>query len=134
MGTLYTICNTVTKRVYVGRSECAKGHRVHKHFEALRHNRHKVKRLQEEYNKYGEESFVVNYLGEYSGYKLAQMECFMMKVLRSQDPRYGYNYKDRIGTSPASIEDKWRTPPIAWRTCYRLKREERRDFLKEASA
>lgn len=114
MGTVYAIRNKVTGRIYVGRSVVLKGLRPHKHFIELKAHRHKVDLMQNDFDKYGEQSFEVKYLGEYEGNKLKQMEVFMMKVLRTQDARFGYNYKDKIGTSKFSAEDRWRTAPISW--------------------
>lgn len=119
MTTIYTITNTVTHRTYVGKTSVLPAHRVQKHFEALRSRRHKVEQFQDDFNQYGENSFVVNFLDGYDDHEGARMEAFTMKILRSQDRRYGYNYKDKLGTGKNAISDKWRTPPIAWRMCYR---------------
>ena len=108
MGNVYLIGNDVTKRVYVGRTECGR-YRVKEHFSALRGNRHIVEDMQEDFNLYGEASFFVRFLGEYTGEELKKMEVFMMMVLRSQDRRFGYNYKDKTGTSRKAIEQRWRS-------------------------
>lgn len=120
MGTIYVIKNTVTNRAYVGSTNAAlKTARPQKHLSALRSNRHIVELMQEDFNKYGEASFSVNYLGDYSGQELKRMEIFMMQVLRTKDPRYGYNYKDKSGTSKYAIQDKWRTAPCTWKAGWR---------------
>ncbi len=122
MTTIYTITNLVTGRTYVGKTQRGlPSARVVKHFEALRSNRHSVEQLQEDFNKYGEDSFVVKYLDSFDDMEGARMEVFMMKVLRSQDKRFGYNYKDPIGTSPFAIADRWRTPPRYWKQMFRFK-------------
>ena len=120
MGYVYAIGNTKTKRIYIGRSGTVKGSRPESHFKALRGGRHTIEDLQKDYDRYGEESFFVKYLGDYDGGELCRMEIFMMKILRTQDRRYGYNYKDRSGTSPNAIKDKWRTPPSTWSPCHRV--------------
>lgn len=112
MTTVYTITNKITGRTYVGKtSRRFPPARIAKHFEALRSNRHKVEMMQDDFNKYGEDSF-----DELEG---DRMEVFMMKVLRSQDRRFGYNYKDRSGTSKYAIADRWRTPPRYWGCVFR---------------
>ena len=90
------------------------------HFKLLRKGRHTIDDFQADYDRYGEGSFVIKYLGDFDGGELCRMEIFMMKVLRTQDRRYGYNYKDRSGTSPNSIKDRWRTPPCAWSPVHRV--------------
>lgn len=107
MGTVYLIGNDVTKRFYVGKTDCGR-FRIKEHFCALRGNRHIVEDMQEDFNMYGEASFFVRFLGEYRGEELKKMEVFMMKVLRSQDRRFGYNYKDKTGTSKKAIEQRWK--------------------------
>lgn len=127
MTTIYTITNKETGRTYVGKtSRLYPPARISKHFEALRSNRHKVEQLQEDFNKYGEGSFVVKYLDSFDDMEGARMEVFMMKVLRSQDKRFGYNYKDPIGTSCYAVADRWRTPPRYWSPIFRsyVKKEE----------
>lgn len=120
MTTIYTITNKITGRTYVGKTSRGRpSARVTKHFEALRANRHKVELFQDDYNKFGEDSFVIKYLDSFSDTEGARMEVFMMKVLRSQDDRFGYNYKDPIGTSRFSIMDRWRTPPRYWSGVFR---------------
>lgn len=53
---VYKIICKNTQKCYIGAStNIAK--RLQKHFSELRHNRHKTKMLQEDYNKYGFESF-----------------------------------------------------------------------------
>lgn len=115
MGTIYAIGNTITKRFYIGSTNCAKQYRPQRHFIELRANRHKVEQMQDDFNEYGEGSFFVKYLGEFSGDELKRMEVFMMQVMRTKDRRYGYNYKDKTGTSKAAVDGRWRTAPRLWR-------------------
>lgn len=115
MTTIYTITNTETHRTYVGKTSVIPSHRVKKHFEALRSNRHKVKLMQEDFNKYREGSFTVRFLGTFDELEGARMEIFMMHVLRTKDARFGYNYLDRTGTGKNAVADRWRTPPVLWR-------------------
>jgi group I intron endonuclease len=115
MGTVYAIGNRVTKRFYIGSTNCGREYRPKRHLTELRANRHKVEQMQEDYNRYGEESFFVCYLGEFSGDELKRMEIFMMQVMRTKDQRFGYNYKDKTGTSERAVKDRWRSSPKTWR-------------------
>ena len=120
MTTIYAITNRITGRTYIGRtSQKLPSARVAKHFEALRSNRHKVEQFQDDFNRFGEESFEVKYLDSFGDMEGARMEVFMMKVLRSQDRQFGYNYKDPIGTSHFAIADRWRTKPRYWAPMFR---------------
>lgn len=96
MGTVYVIGNTETKRFYVGKTDRPLIHRKNEHFRALQHHRHKVEQMQEDFDRYGIESFFVRPLGSFKGNELLRMEAFMMQVLKTQDIRYGYNYKDPL--------------------------------------
>lgn len=103
MSGVYMIHNSVTGRNYIGSSRCVRG-RIKTHLSALRGNRHSIEEMQEDFNKYGEESFSFIPLFEVSRDEYApSLECFVMKVLRTQDKNFGYNYKDKCGTA------KWLT-------------------------
>ena len=115
MGTVYAIGNKVTKRFYIGSTNCTKQYRPKRHMMELKANRHQVEQMQEDYNQYGEDSFFVCYLGEFFGDELKRMEIFMMQVMRTKDRRFGYNYKDKTGTSKQAVRDRWRSSPKMWR-------------------
>ena len=66
--------------------------------------------LQKDYDMYGADSFETKECGSFSerdGYK---MEIFLMKLLKTQDERYGYNYREKCGTSRQAVLSKWRLP------------------------
>lgn len=95
---VYVIHNSVTGRNYVGSSRCVEG-RIKTHLSALRHKRHHNEGLQNEFDLYGEESF--SFLPLFDVQKaenLTSVECFVMKVLRSQENEFGYN-RDNFGTA-----------------------------------
>lgn len=60
---IYAIVSNVTNKLYIGSSSLI-ARRVSKHFSELRNNRHTNKRLQEDFNKYGLDSFKVVCLEE----------------------------------------------------------------------
>ena len=112
---VYIIHNLITKRNYAGSTTTGKVEfRVSKHMYLLRTQRHREPQFQKDYDRYGEESFVWKSVGKYDYNEAKRMEIFMMKVLRSQDERYGYNCKDKSGTSKYAIIDRWRTPTREW--------------------
>lgn len=94
MGSVYVIGNTETKRFYVGMTNRPVIHRKNEHFKALLHHRHKIEQMQTDFDSYGIDSFFIRVIGTFEGRELRRMESFMMSVLRTQDIRYGYNYKD----------------------------------------
>lgn len=61
---VYGIKNIITNKVYVGATKHLQ-FRLLKHFNELFHNRHRTKKLQEDFNKYGFDSFkiIVYYSG-----------------------------------------------------------------------
>ena len=117
---VYLITNTITGRTYVGRS----GHtvwRIKSHLDALRCGYHPCELMCEDSYTFGYESFECKVLGYYDDDEAARMETFMMKLLRTQDKRYGYNYRDKSGNCPNAVKDRWRTPPRAWQPIFRRK-------------
>lgn len=117
---VYMITNTITKRTYVGRS-CNVRWRLKQHLDSLKGGYHQKALMQEDSYTFGYESFECKILGPYDKHEAGRMEVFMMKILRTQDKRFGYNYGDRSGNSPNAIKDRWRTPPRAWQPLFRRK-------------
>lgn len=119
MGTVYLIHNNKTKRSYIGSTMNDPLYRVKKHFCSLKGERHRIELMQQDYDKYGKESFSYKFIGSFSDEETRRMEIFYMQLLRTKDPRYGYNYKDKSGTSKWAVHDRWRTPTKAWNNIFR---------------
>ena len=115
---IYLITNTITNRTYVGKSGLASW-RIREHLMALKNGYHPVELMQEDSFTFGYESFTTKIFGSYEELEASRMEIFMMKMLRTQDTRFGYNYKDTSGNSKFAVQDRWRTPPFAWRPGFR---------------
>lgn len=116
---IYTLQNTVTKRIYVGCTRSVKD-RIHQHLKLLQVHRHSMGLMQKDYDLHGEASFKSSICFQCSNKEEAsRIETFVMKILKSQDPVYGYNYKDRKGNSPLAIADRWRTVPRNWANNHR---------------
>jgi hypothetical protein len=107
---VYAIKNIVSGRIYIGSSQCPK-HRIKKHMSALKHNRHGVELMQRDYNEYGENSFASAIVGRFEYNAGLHQEALIMQFLRTQDDRYGYNYKDHTGTSDHAVSCAWRSQP-----------------------
>lgn len=118
MQSVYIICNRINGKKYVGRSATPK-YRIKIHFNGLKSGYHKNEMMLEDSFTYGYESFDFYIFGTYEKQEASRMEVFLMKILRTQDPRFGYNYKDRSGSTKYAIADKWRTPPQAWDRIFR---------------
>lgn len=117
---VYLITNTITGRTYVGKSGNPLW-RLKTHLDSLRGGYHPNELMLEDRYTFGHETFECRIFGSYEEDEAARMEIFMMKILRTQDERFGYNYKDKSGTSPMAIKDRWRTPPRAWTRIFRRK-------------
>lgn len=114
METIYIIKNTVTGRTYVGRTCGDVERRFNQHLQKLRTGNHNEV-MQRDYDKYGEESFVVHPFATIDDrWEVGRMEAFMQVLLRSKERKYGYNYLDAIGTSERAKFEKWRTNPWGW--------------------
>lgn len=104
--TVYILTNTVTKKSYVGSCQSVK-YRMKTHKYSLSHHRRTVEQMQKDYDLYGWESFALKIIGWYKDWNDGKrLEKFYMQVLRTYDPRYGYNYKDRKALSPIKDKDR----------------------------
>jgi len=61
---VYKITNTKTGTIYIGQST-AYPHRWNCHKSHLRHNRHEIPQLQEDYDTYGEEAFIFEVIEQF---------------------------------------------------------------------
>lgn len=99
---IYYILNTVNKRVYIGRSTdiCT---RFNQHRYALRKGGHVNRALQADWLEFGEAAFKFGYMMGVRGIGFWQKraEAFFVKLYRSNDPRFGYNYDFRLNGAMA---------------------------------
>lgn len=91
---VYIIQHNVTRKIYVGISSNPKK-RLQQHLSALRHNKHIVADLQEDYNLYGEHlSFYV--VDRVDSAKDRNKEFMWQIKVRSLEREKGYNYRDPV--------------------------------------
>ena len=89
---IYEIFNKKNNKRYIGQS-------IHIRIRLLRHknylnkNEHINKHLQAAWNKYGEEYFEFNVLEYCNIEELDSKEDFYIKKYKSNNPKYGYNYR-----------------------------------------
>lgn len=95
----YEVCRYVYKitciennKAYIGRSQCPVT-RIREHYIALRNGKHKQKGFQEDFDRYGENAFTFEILGE-DNFGL-NVEKRMQKIFKTYLPEYGYNTKDQ---------------------------------------
>lgn len=111
---IYVIKNRITGKTYVGCS-LSPEERLQKHLYDLRKHRHPIETMQSDFDIYGAGSFEFRTLmSSDDKWEASRLETFIMKILKSQNPLFGYNYKDRKGNSPLAIADRWRTTPRNW--------------------
>lgn len=89
--TVYALINGVTGKMYVGRTQRPLRWRIKEHIALLKRGRHTNKRLQADFNKYGD-CFVTVQLEIESGKE--SREQYWMKRLKTYDEKYGYNDLD----------------------------------------
>lgn len=90
---VYAIRHNVTKRVYIGSSSDVRN-RLKNHVYSLRAGKHPVGRMQEDFDKYGEDySFYI--IDAIPTRREAWREYYWMARFGSYDKEKGYNYKDK---------------------------------------
>lgn len=90
---IYCIENIINKKKYVGYStSMEKRWRYHKSL--LRNNKHDNGHLQASWNKWGEEFFIFYVLETCLKDNLVEQEKFYIKILSSNNSKYGYNLND----------------------------------------
>ena len=97
---IYKIECIPNRKCYVGRTTNLPG-RLWSHKQDLRRGKHNCDEMQKDFLLYGEKKFTFAIL-ESGGYEIWDSEKWWMIVLRTFDPRYGYNYNDqhfRYGSS-----------------------------------
>lgn len=87
---IYTITCLINKKIYVGHTENS-GNRAAKHLNSLKINKHSIKDLQEDFNKYGEDLFLFEMIEECPKELLFSQEHYWCNLLNTHDPKYGYN-------------------------------------------
>lgn len=92
--TIYAIQNTITKKIYVGRAKDAIK-RFQAHMSLLRIGEHSVEDMQDDFNDFGEASFVLFILEDNLPWNLKHREYVWMQKLNSHIREVGYNYKDK---------------------------------------
>jgi group I intron endonuclease len=95
---IYRIYNLLNGKSYVGRSKnCMVRFRNHR--SDFKRGIHHSAHLQRSWNKYGQDSFKFEVIESCSKEMLAEREVYWVRLLKSDDPKYGYNVDkaDEIG-------------------------------------
>lgn len=103
---IYKITNIINGKIYIGKSVNIKN-RWGQHKRELRKNIHGSKYLQNSWNIYGEENFtfeVLEYIEDKT--KLIEVEDKYIKLLHSNDRRYGYNRRENAWDNTGNKHSK----------------------------
>lgn len=87
---IYIIKNIINNKVYIGQSTDMKDRLCH-HKSHLKYGRHSNILLQEDWDKYGSNSFVFSVLCECDKSELDEQECYYIEYYDSANPEHGYN-------------------------------------------
>lgn len=101
---LYIIENIVNHKRYVGQTTNIKK-RIYEHFRRLRNNKHINKKLQNAFNKYGEESFIFTYK-EVEVKDLDELDELEIDLIKKLDS-YNNGYNLTLGGEGGLMPDKW---------------------------
>ena len=89
---IYKITNLVSSKVYIGQTIEMVNTRIKDHLRELRKNTHSNSHLQYSFNKYGESNFIFEKIDETNSFdSLDQLERFYIKLLKANNPEYGFN-------------------------------------------
>lgn len=101
---IYQVRNLVNNKRYIGLTECFRVRKT-SHFTRLRKNIHINPKLQNAFNKYGEQNFVFEILEECDNKKLEEREVFWVYFFDSL--KNGYNCKEP-GVRGGSVAKKYK--------------------------
>lgn len=90
---IYAIKHNVTKRIYIGSTSRSLEDRYKDHILQLRKNKHSVKLMQDDFNKYGEDYSVYS-LGTIESSEERDKEYQFQLKYNTGDPKFGYNQWD----------------------------------------
>lgn len=90
---IYALRNTITGRVYVGRTHNV-DFRIQQHMSRLKSGTHQNKLMQMDYDLYGNCSFRYETLYSAENLTRTRKEGEYMLRFKTYDKRYGYNYMD----------------------------------------
>lgn len=89
---VYAIQHNITKKIYIG-SSINPETRYKTHMYSLRHDKHPVREMQNDFNKYGED-YSVYILDTINDYSEKDKEYEWMERYQTRDRKKGYNYND----------------------------------------
>src|SRR5437764_1594769 len=106
MGHVYRLKCLVNYRIYIGSTSDIDS-RKSNHFNSLKHNRHRNRYLQDDYNKYGPDSFEFTILEEVADDKLLEREQWYIDNTDCLVSIGGYNILPKAGSPEgASLHSK----------------------------
>lgn len=89
---IYKITNIKNGKIYIGKtSKLNPLDRFAKHLDGLKYKYHPNKHLTSAFHKYGESSFVFEVIEETNDSLINERECFYIDLLKTANPKYGYN-------------------------------------------
>lgn len=88
---VYRIRNTINRKIYIGSTGNSFRRRWTLHVSQLRHGKHKSKRLQADWNSFGEKAFVFEVLEPCRPEHTVAQEQVFLDWLKPHDPERGYN-------------------------------------------
>lgn len=102
---IYLIVNVINHKEYVGRTKSLT-RRKYQHWEFLKNGKHANPHLQNAYDKYGEDAFHFLIVEYCEVEELRSREQWWIDLLRTCDPKRGYNVMGSEGLDTHSTESK----------------------------
>lgn len=100
MGLIYKIVNNKTNKIYIGQTKRSLRERKNQHFSELKNQKHYNTQLQEDYNKYGKNSFSFEILeNNVKEENLIEKETYWIQILGGMYADNLYNQTDNTTIS-----------------------------------
>lgn len=131
---IYKITNKITGRLYIGRTTDPET-RMRIHLTNLKNHNHSSSIMQEDYDKYGKDSFCMTIIQTGEKLKDTMFEYIWMVALKTYDEEFGYNSQDpyftnKDGTPCLMIRELKETGIYNWKPPY--KEKDKKNYKREA--
>ena len=119
---IYELRNKANGKIYIGMT-ANPNQRFHKHLYDMKSGKHPVPLMNEDFAKYGSDSFEFNVIDTVHNDDEVRKEKYWQLKLRTREPEFGYNYKEDAKHIREKDVEAFSDSPICCEKIYRARRE-----------